>query len=759
MEVKGSIEEVVFRNAENGYSVLTLDCDGEPVTAVGIFPPVAEGEFLRLQGEWQENYKFGTQFAVSRVETGRPDSKLALYRYLSSGLFPGIGQVTASAIVDAFGENTLDVIEFEPNKLAKVRGVSLKKAMALSEGVRALKQMQDTILYLQQYDVPLHIAIKIYKTYEAATRRNVEENPYRMVDEVDGVGFVTADRIAMRLGIAADSRFRISAGITHTLKEAAQSVGHTYLPKGELIAQVTELLDLPDGTLVDEILADNVVQGRIVLLDTDDGEAVMSSSSYITETAIARKIAEMMAHCRVLPLDVDADLDFYEKTHDIVLHEGQRQAIRNCVAYGVNVITGGPGTGKTTIVRCMLEILQRQGMRVCLCAPTGRAAKRLSQATGGDAKTIHRLLDLDFTGGKGHFTYNEHTRLDADIVIVDEVSMCDEYVFHALIRAIRDGGRLIMVGDKDQLPSVGAGNVLADVIASGCVPVNALTQIYRQDENSTIVSNAHNINAGIMPVLNNRSKDFFFDATRSPQETVQHIADMVTRRLPAYAGVRPQDIQVLCPMKKGVAGVENVNRMLQDALNPVRDPKQVLKVGSSELRSGDKVIHIVNNYQLEWYNETDSTAGTGVYNGDIGFVMAVDLQEPSVTVRFEDGKIAKYRQGQFDQIIPAYAISIHKSQGSEFDVVVIAVTGGNYMIMTRNLLYTAVTRAKRMVVLLGTSEAIGKMVRNTYTVRRYSMLVRFLRDCARRAGIADGDFRAQALRGAEAGAPTQSDKD
>ncbi len=735
MEISGSIAEVVFRNTDNGYTVLELDCGDDFVTAVGTFPPLVPGEQLRLQGDWTENYKFGKQFVVTQAQIVRPDTKLAMFRYLASGLFHGIGQTTAAAIVDAFEDKTLEIIEFEPHKLAQVKGVSLKKAMALSEAVKALKEMQSTILYLQQYDVSLNLAVKIYKTYQAGTRRVIEENPYKLVDEVDGIGFLTADKIAGKLGIARDSRFRVSAGIGYVLQEAGVRAGHTYLPKAALIGQVCELMDLDDADLIESVMQDNVVQGKIVMIEDDNGDAVMSAGAYVTEVSIARKLVDMMTKCANLPLDVDRDVEFFEREHDLTLHEGQKSAIRNCVAYGVNVVTGGPGTGKTTIIRCMIEILERQGMTVCLCAPTGRAAKRLTQSTGAEAKTVHRLLDLDFTGGKGHFTYNEHTRLDADVVIVDEVSMCDEYVFHALIRAIRDGGRLIMVGDKDQLPSVGAGNVLSDVIASGFVPVNYLTHIYRQDESSHIVTNAHRINAGKMPVLDNRSKDFFFDAAQSPQTMLQHVVDMVTTRIPKFAQVRPIDIQVLCPMKKGVVGVENVNLRLQEALNPCTDPKRQLKVGAVCLRVGDKVIHTVNNYQMEWSNAQEGTAGAGVYNGDIGTVISVDLQEPSVCVQFEDGKIAKYHQGQFDQISLAYAISIHKSQGSEFDVVLIAAYGANYMIMTRNLLYTAVTRAKKMVVLLGDTASVERMVRNNYTAKRYSMLVQFVRDCARRCGL------------------------
>ncbi|MEG1608783.1 MAG: AAA family ATPase, partial [Clostridia bacterium] len=388
-----------------------------------------------------------------------------------------------------------------------------------------------------------------------------------------------------------------------------------------------------------------------------------------------------------------------------------------------------PGTGKTTIIKCILQILKDKGLNVILCAPTGRASKRLSEATGEDAKTIHRMLDLNYKeDGKGYFTYNENTRLDADIIIVDEVSMCDEYVFNSLIKSIKRGGRLIMVGDKDQLPSVGAGNVLADIINSQCVQINYLTQIYRQGEDSQIITNAHLINEGKMPILNNKSKDFFFDNQNSQDVMLQNIVDMVMTRLPKFAGVTSRDIQVLCPMKKGIVGVENVNITLQNALNPLSEKHHQITVGNTNFRVGDRVIHTVNNYQMEWTNEADNSAGTGVFNGDIGEIAEVDTRELSLSVLFEDGRKAKYKQADFDQIALAYAISIHKSQGSEFEIALIAVAGGNYMIMTRNLIYTAVTRAKKMVVIVGNSDSLQKMIANNYTAKRYSMLADFIKE-------------------------------
>lgn len=733
MKLSGTILEIVYRNIENGYSVVWLDVNPMPCTAVGVFPPVTAGEVVEVEGEWVNNAKFGEQFAVESVTVKPPTTKDAVFKYLSSGLFKGIGEVTAYAIVEKFGENALNVIETDPAKLAEVKGISVKKAMAINETYMSLREMQETIVYLQGYGVPLNTALRIYKAYEASTRRIIEQNPYRLVDDVDGIGFITADKIARLTGIPANSKFRISAALVYILKDAMEKNGHTYLPATELINETDKLLSLEDENveeLIKEALCDCEVEGKIVRLAKDDREIVMHARNYVCEQSIAAHIVSLVGGVS-LTLNIDNDLDEYEKVAGIKLHESQRTAVKSCLECGVNVITGGPGTGKTTIIRCIIEILKARNYSVCLCAPTGRAAKRLSEATGLEAKTIHRLLDLDFTGGKGHFTFNENTKLEQDVVIVDEVSMCDEYVFNALIRSIKYGGKLIMVGDKDQLPSVGAGNVLADIISCGIVPVSYLTHIYRQGEDSYIVTNAHRINKGLMPIIDNKCKDFFVDNKTDATAALNTITDMVSRRIPAYAGVTPRDIQVLCPMKKGIIGVENMNIRLQETINPFGGKPQ-LQVGNHIFRKGDKVMHTVNDYQLEWQNPDDLTTGTGVFNGDIGYIEEIDEKEVSITVAFDDGKRVRYGQGDFDELTLAYAISVHKSQGSEFPVVIIAVTSGNYMILTRNLLYTAVTRAKNMVVLVGAAENIEKMVRNNYTAKRYSLLSDFIKDSYRR---------------------------
>ena len=735
--VKGYVEEIIFRNIDNGYCVLLINAGNNLVTAVGVFPPVEEGEYLEMHGEHVVNNKFGEQFNVSECKIVQPDSVESIYRYLSSGLFYGVGEVTAKNIVDTFGARALEYIEKDPVKLSQVKGLSLKKAMAINEAFIVHKEQQATILYLQNFDISLNLALKIYKTYGDGTKRIIEKNPYQMVEDVDGVGFITADKIALKMGFDQYSRFRITAGIGHVLQEGASKNGHTYLERREVVSEVCRLLKMNEEEyryMVDGIILDNVVMGKIVIIEEGGEECVMLTRMYENENGIARCLADMLVSAEEIDLNIDADIDEYQKSKGITLHENQIEAIKNCVKYGVNVITGGPGTGKTTIINCILTILKKQYMRTVLCAPTGRASKRLAEATGEDAKTIHRLLDLDFTGGKGHFTYNEDTKLDADVVVVDEVSMCDEYVFYALIRAIKRGGRLILVGDKDQLPSVGAGNILSDIIASGQVPVNYPTHIYRQSDDSLIISNAHKVNEGKMHTIDNQSKDFFVDAQTDTADMLKNCIDLVTKRLPSFSKLAPKDIQVLCPMKKGVIGVENINIEMQKALNPPDSSKGELRAGASIFRVGDKVIHTVNNYQMEWLSP-DGLSGSGVFNGDIGYIIEVNKSAPSLKVEFDDGKIATYKQENLDEIALAYAISIHKSQGSEFPAVIIMVSGGNPFLMTRNLLYTAITRAKQIVVIEGSKESLAKMVKNDYTAKRNTLLTQFLKENCKRAGV------------------------
>ncbi len=733
MEIQGEIKTVIFNNPETGYTVLDVAIgSGEVITAVGIFPPVAEAERVVLRGTFKNNSRHGYQFVTENVEVYPPEQAEAIVKYLSSGLFKGIGEVTARAIVTAFGTRTLDIIENSPTQLYKVRGVSLKKAMEIGLCYNEVKRMNEAIMFLQQFTISLNMALKIYQIYGDKTVKVVKENPYRLVDDVDRIGFATADRIAKEEGIAEDSDFRIKAGITFVLKEAASKSGHTYLPEDELVKEVMELLKFPSED-VGKVLAnvdDMLFLSTLAEYDSFDHRGIMLYKNYVTEKKIARRLIRLLDEHRPLSIDPEDAICRYELINKITLHENQKEAVKKVLSRGVEVITGGPGTGKTTIVKCIVSIFRSAGYKVNLCAPTGRAAKRLSEATGEEAKTIHRLLDLDYKDGKGFFTYNENTRLDSDVVIVDEVSMVDEYVFNALISAVKTGASLILVGDKDQLPSVGAGNVLADIIGSEVFDVTYLTHIYRQAEESLIVTNAHRINRGEMPVLDAKDKDFFFEEKADPLQAKQAVVDLVTSRLPKFTGESATDIQVLCPMKKGVAGVENLNREIRKNLNPKKASEPEIKQGENSYRVGDKIMQIVNNYQMEWTvrRENYSESGTGVYNGDIGFITEINMPNQKFTVTFTDGKVAVYSFGELDQIVLAYAVSIHKSQGSEFDTVVISVSQGNPFLLTRNLLYTAITRAKKTVVVVGTKEAVGRMVRNNYTATRYSLLKEFVRE-------------------------------
>ncbi len=737
MKFSGTVESVIFQNIENGYSVIDVSVDGFLYTAVGNMPPMSEGENVEIDGEIKENPKYGEQIAVRSVKKLMPNNKEGMIRFLSSELFSGVGYVLATSIVEAFGDKTFEVIEKEPLLLARLKGINIKKAMQISDAFTGNKAMQEVIVAFSAYEISVAVALKIYKAYGANAVKKVEENPYILINDIEGIGFKKADKIAMSLGIEKDSAFRIKAGICYVLSEVVVKNGHTHLPKDILIAECLDILELKRDEyeeLIVSAIDELEIIGRVTLIDRDGYTAVILSKHYIAEKSIATKLVYMMNHTPPLMLDIDGDIKEYERINEIVLHENQKLAIKNCLRAGVNVITGGPGTGKTTIIRCIIGILKSQGYTVSLAAPTGRAAKRLSEATGEQAKTVHRMLDLDFKDGKGYFTYNENFRLSSDVIIVDEVSMCDEYMFNALIKSIKNGGRLIMVGDKDQLPSVGAGNVLADVIgANGIVPVSYLTQIYRQEnDKSLIVENAHRINRGEMPKIDNSSKDFFFDMKSSPKDIADAVISMVTERIPKYKGVQPKDIQVLCPMKKGIAGVEHLNVMLQETLNPHDISKNEVHIGNFLLREGDKVIHTVNNYNLEWIKLDDmgdtAESGVGVFNGDIGYIKSIEKNngKTTLTVEFDDLRIAKYDSEAAYDLLLAYAISVHKSQGSEFPIAIIAVTAGNYMILTRNLLYTAVTRAKEMVVLIGDKDNVAKMVRNNYTQKRYSMLKDFI---------------------------------
>lgn len=730
MIISGDVEKIIFRNEDNGYTVVDLRSSGDYVTAVGVFPEIYEGMRLELTGDYKYHTRHGLQFLAESVKVVEPDGAAAIEKFLKSGIFKGVGEVTARNIVERFGERTLDVMKTSPEKLAEVKGISTKKAAEICATLREHGEMQDTLVYLQRFDVSLNLALKIYKTYGARTEEVIKTNPYQLISDVERVGFQTADKIAQEVGITKDSDFRIRAGIIYTLKEASNKGGHTALPDDILKKELLSLLGF-DETYLEKVgcnIEDLIFLAEIKDYVVDNARFYMLYKSYLTEKTIARRLALLEAAHGGIEVDFSEQIDKFEEMSGIKLHEKQREAVSNSLNSGVHVITGGPGTGKTTIIKCILHILKFLKLSYQLCAPTGRAAKRMGEATGEEAKTIHRLLDLDFKDGKGYFTYNENTKIPVDVVIVDEVSMVDEYVFSSLVKALQDGATLILVGDKDQLASVGAGNVLADVIASGLFKITYLDKIYRQSDGSMIIENAHLINHGKMPVLDNRAKDFFFVDKSDPTEVKEEVEALVTTRLPKYLKCEQTDVQVLCPMKKGVAGVISLNAAIRDSLNPKKDSADDIKCGEYTFREGDKIMQTVNNYEQEWFEEVDGRIkrGAGVFNGDTGFIESIDRQNMKFNVRFDDNKVSEYSLSDIDQIIPAYAVSVHKSQGSEFKAVVVALSQGNYFIMTRNLLYTAVTRAKDLCVIVGAEDVVKRMVRNNYTAKRYTLLTRFL---------------------------------
>lgn len=731
MKLQGEIGNVIFRSEETGYTVIDLKTDDGVFTVVGTFPPVSEGLGVRVEGDFKTRSVYGRQFNAEKAYVSQPSRLEGVKRFLGSGLIKGLGPVTAEAIVERFGVDALEKMKY-PFELAKVRGISLKKATEFGMNYTKLQRMQEAVIFLQELGLTINLALKIYRAYGDLTETKVKQNPYALVEDIDGVGFASADRIAEKLGIERDSDFRISAAITHALKDASLRNGHNYLPENELLDNAKELLSL-DSVNIDEKIKD-VIDAMTLLnelkkYDTGEHVAVMLYGNYNIELSIAKRLIQLENEASIFKVDVEYEAERFEKEAGIKLHENQIAAVRAAVENGVQIITGGPGTGKTTIVKCMLRLFKDLGQKVALCAPTGRAAKRLSEATGEDAKTIHRMLDLDWRNGEGHFTYNENTRLPLNVVIVDEVSMVDEYVFNALLRALERGTRLVLVGDKDQLASVGAGNVLSDLIKSGKFPVSCLTQIYRQSEDSKIVPNAHKINNGLMPELDNKSSDFFFEENEGAEAICSATIGLVTKRLPKFLNLQPGDIQILCPMKRGSAGTNNLNRELQKVINPPSPLKRELRHGDYLFREGDKVMQMQNNYQQEWTlsDGKRTERGSGVYNGDIGVVESINTQIMQFTVRFDDDKVAVYQYSDIDQLALAYAVTIHKSQGSEFEAVVIALDA-NYMLQTRNLLYTAVTRAKRLVVIAGSRATVSKMIRNNDTARRYSLLLNLIAD-------------------------------
>lgn len=733
MTIEGVIEEIVFRNEENGYTVATIAREKQLdyITIVGKFLSINIGETVRLEGKFTHS-KYGEQFSFESYEIIMPSTVEGIKKYLSSGLIRGIGPVTAELIVRRFKEDTLDVIAFAPQKLAEIRGISEKKAELISQTFNDIKKMQNSVMFLQGYNVSVNMAIKIYNIYGDRTIDIVKSNPYRLVEDIDGIGFTSADKIARSMGIKQDSPFRLRAGLVHIMTETAEKNGNTFLYQDMLLEQAAKLLALDLEEYKQAFLGclDDLTFDKVFTKQQSRGQQIiMLTKYYFTETSVAQKLALLAFSAVEIDKDVTEEIKLFENINKISFDADQKNAIVNSIRCGVSVITGGPGTGKTTIIKCILNILEQQNKKVMLLAPTGRAAKRLSESTGKEAKTIHRGLDLAF-GGKNPaaFTYNENNPLNTDCVIVDEVSMVDVSLMNSLLKAMPRDCKFIMVGDKDQLPSVGAGNVLDDILKSGTITVNYLTKIFRQDDKSMIITNAHLINEGKMPIIDNTSSDFFFENKDDATDIKNTIVGLVTSRLPNYLKIDSTKIQVLAPMKLGASGVEALNIDLQEKLNPPSTRKVEITVGSSIFREGDKVMQTANNYNLEWKRRIALLweDGMGVFNGDIGFIHEINRQTGEITVWFDDGRECTYPRTEVNDLSLAYAITIHKSQGSEFDVVAIPIISGPSIILTRNLIYTAVTRAKKMVVLVGSKQNLHRMVANAYTVQRFTMLKEFL---------------------------------
>lgn len=723
--IRGVVTEAIYRNEDSGYSVIEINAAGVTHTVTGVMPGVSAGEQVECEGNWTVHPQYGKQFKATALSIQAPDTLRGIERFLSSGLIKGVGPSTARAIVERFGRDTLDILLSHPERLMEISGIGPMRCKLIAEGLVKQYAQRNAMIFLQSYGVSPALAMKISKQYQTRTEQVVRRDPYRLIDEVPGVGFKTADGIATALGLSLDSPARIGAGIKYALQETAAANGHTYFTQEELIGEAAKLLRL-DAQMVANVTSALLLARELTAISFGDGAVQISLPAY----ALAeQEIAVLLFHLsrfsqQMLSGQAMAKVDAFEKAEGVCLSALQREAAQRASQCGVLVITGGPGTGKTTLIKCILAVLGNSD-DILLAAPTGRAAKRMSEATGHDASTLHRLLAL---GKPGEIVDDsEGQMLDCSTMIVDEVSMVDIFLMRQLLRSLPAGTRLILCGDADQLPSVGPGNVLHDILASGCIPQVRLTEIFRQQEQSQIVRNAHRINRGQMPVFNSRDGDFFLLKQPQAEAAQQAVCELYTRRLIGYQGIAShRAIQVLSPTRKGACGVGPLNAALQAAVNPEGPNKPQLQFGEIVFRQNDRVIHVKNNYQLAW-NTAEGGEGEGVFNGDIGYITAIDRQQRSISVQFEDARSVQYEYEQLEELELAYCLSVHKSQGSEFDAVIILVTGGPPMLLNRNLFYTAVTRAKRLVVLVGTEHVIQTMVSNNTTGRRNSTLEARLR--------------------------------
>lgn len=730
--ITGYIDHIIFRNDENGYTVMVVKIteEEEELTCVGNLPSVSQGITIEASGTYTNHPVYGKQFQIRSYVEKMPEDTLAMKRYLGSGAVKGIGAALAERIVRHFGDETVRIVEEEPERLAEVKGISEKKAREISAQIMEKADMRKAMIFLQKYGISLTLGAKIYQKYKEAVYTVLQENPYRLAEDISGIGFKTADEIASRIGIHTDSDYRIRSGMLYTLLQAAQD-GHIFLPKDELFIRAAQLLEV-DPSYMEKHLMDMAIDRKVILKETKDYVAVYPAQYYYLELNTARMLLELNVLCPEDDAQVERRILQIEKETGTVLDEMQKKAVTEAAGHGVFILTGGPGTGKTTTINAIIRFFEGEGAQLRLAAPTGRAAKRMTEATGYEAQTIHRLLeftgmpDEEREGQAVRFERNPENPLDADVVIIDEMSMVDIHLMHSLLLAILAGTRLILVGDENQLPSVGPGNVLRDIIRSGCFSVVELTKIFRQASESDIVVNAHKINKGQEVSLDNKSRDFFFLKRYDADIIIRVLIALIQEKLPGYVDAKPFEIQVLTPMRKGLLGVERLNQVLQRYLNPPGSSKREHECGSVLFREGDKVMQIKNNYQLEWEVRGKYgiavEKGIGIFNGDTGILKEINEFAEMASVEFEDGRIAEYSFKQLEELELAYAVTIHKSQGSEYPAVVIPVFPGPKMLLNRNLLYTAVTRARKCVTLVGNEETFMEMIHNEKQQNRYSSL-------------------------------------
>ena len=729
--IEGIVEEIIFSNETNGYTICDIKSDDETITAVGYMPFLNVGETVKLTGKMVTHPDYGEQLKVELYEKTMPQTVVAIEKYLSSGIVKGVGPATAAKIVAHFGKDTLDVINFRPQALSEIKGINLDKALRIGQALSEQRGIRTIIMFLQEFGISPSCCMNIYKVFGDDAVRIIKENPYKLSEEIFGIGFKTADRIAMNMGIDPASKFRICSGIKYALSEAAGS-GHTYLPEQKLKEHTSQLLQT-DIVNIENALVTLILERSVCSEKQDDINRIYLSQFYYAELGVCKGLISLINSGREkLPENFEERLEKIQQEEGVLLADMQKNAVREAMKRGVLVITGGPGTGKTTTIKSIIKLLIYEGHKVVLAAPTGRAAKRMTEATGFEAKTIHRLLEIGYSGDEKElfFQRNESNPIEADVVIIDEMSMVDIILMNHLLKAIQPGARLILSGDANQLQSVGAGNVLKDIIESCLLKMVRLTEIFRQAQESMIIVNAHRINNGENPHLNAKDKDFFFVQRANSENIVSTIISLCSKRLPDTYKYDPmRDIQVLSPTKKGPMGVINLNIELQKVLNPADKHKREKTFREFIFREGDRVMQVRNNYNLRWEKATEKYVdGLGVFNGDVGVVQEINNEEQNIKVIFEDDRLVEYDFGILDEIEPAFAITIHKSQGSEFPVVVLPVFSGPPVLMTRNLLYTAVTRAKSLVVIVGDEQAIYNMISNDRQKLRYSGLLDKMRE-------------------------------